>query len=436
MTHDTPRAGEGDHGTTAEGGRNRWRRVMIELRKELGPTGASAALVRQLRPDAPRLVEDIVSRIQHEVPGYAGPTSGRRHRLIQMAVSAAVGHFLDMIEGRTDTGRGVDDLFRRMGYGEALDGNDLTLMRASFRIATHDSWGSLRTFATDQESSAAMLGQLGDVLFGYIEHLAEQFTIGFEGAHKALDRDVGLARTRLLDSLLSEASRADIQTYATNAVWPLPESFVVMSATFHGQFPNLGELETSMLLRADTSPALIICDAEEATQVADELGRLVAGIRIAVSWPVPIAEIPDAHRWATRTLQLVARGVIAPLPIIHCADHATQLWLHAEPALRRRRCQELLRPLLTETPNSREILSETLLAWLESRDSAPAIAARLGVHPQTVRYRWKRINELFGEDLHNSEFVVQVTMLLKASIPLWRAGDQSDFDRSWTGDGK
>ena len=92
-------------------------------------------------------------------------------------------------------------------------------------------------------------------------------------------------------------------------------------------------------------------------------------------------------------------------------------------------CQDLLRPLLAETPNSREILSQTLLVWLETRDSAPAIAAQLGVHPQTVRYRWKRINELFGDDLHDSEFMVQITMLLKASVPLWQAGDQSDFER-------
>ncbi|WP_257440825.1 helix-turn-helix domain-containing protein [Nocardioides daeguensis] len=67
--------------------------------------------------------------------------------------------------------------------------------------------------------------------------------------------------------------------------------------------------------------------------------------------------------------------------------------------------------------------------WLETRDSAPAIAARLGVHPQTVRYRWRRINQLFGEALHDPEYVIQLTLVLKASIALWIAGDQSDFER-------
>lgn len=48
---------------------------------------------------------------------------------------------------------------------------------------------------------------------------------------------------------------------------------------------------------------------------------------------------------------------------------------------------------------------------------------------QTIRYRWKRINELFGESLRDPEFVTQLLLLLKASVPLWVAGDQSDFDR-------
>jgi DNA-binding PucR family transcriptional regulator len=96
--------------------------------------------------------------------------------------------------------------------------------------------------------------------------------------------------------------------------------------------------------------------------------------------------------------------------------------------MRQRLCQELLEPLLAETPNSRTILSETLLAWVETRDSAPAIAARLDVHPQTVRYRWKRINELFGEVLQDPDFVLQLTLVLKASVPMWKAGNQSDFE--------
>lgn len=409
---------------------------MTELGKLLDPHGPAAGLVRQLRPDVPRLVESMVDQIQGEVPAYAGPTSGGRRRLIMMAAGAAINTFLDLVDGTPTNTQRVDDLFRRMGHGEAADGNDLSHIRMAIRISTRDAWDKLRAYTTEHETSAALLGHLGDGLFGYVEHLAEQVEIGFDSAQRTANRDVGGARSRLLEGLLAGAPNDTTQAHASDAVWPLPESFVVMSATFHGGFPTMVELEPRTLPRIDSSPALFVCSAADSAEIIALLQHHVTGIRIAISWPVTVDEIPDARRWTERTLRLVGQGVIAPIPVIYCADHSIQLWLHAEPSLRRRQCQELLKPLLSETPNSREILSETLLAWLETRDSAPAIAARLGVHPQTVRYRWKRINELFGEDLRDSESVVQLTMLLKASIPLWRAGDQSDFDLSQGSDGE
>ena len=409
---------------------------MTDLRKELDPDGPAAGLIRGLRPALPQLVEDIVNQVQRDEPAYAGPTTGARRRLLITAVGAATSCFVDTLEGKPAAGRRVDDLFRRMGYGEARDGHDLGPMHTALRIATRDSWDRLRSFASEHEISAELLGQLGDALFGYVDHLNEQVTFGFDGARHALERDVGPARLRLLDSLLSGAAPTQIQENAETAVWSLPTSFVVMSAAFRGPFPSVTELESSLLVRADASPALIVCDSADTAEVTEELQQRLPHVRIAVSWPVPIAMIADAHRWTTRALQLVDSGVIPPSPLITCADHIIHLWLQAEPALRRRQCQELLQPLFAETPNMREILSETMLAWLETRDSAATIGARLGVHQQTVRYRWKRINELFDEDLQNPEFVLQVTMLLKASIPLWKAGDHSDFDNSRTGEAR
>nr|WP_246280365.1 helix-turn-helix domain-containing protein [Nocardioides daedukensis] len=174
---------------------------------------------------------------------------------------------------------------------------------------------------------------------------------------------------------------------------------------------------------------VVLCASERAAAVIDALKALSPAPRVVACWPVPAADVPSAWVWVNRALALVDAGIIPARPVIECLRHRSEIWLHAEPVLRRQLAQELLEPLFNETPNSRDILSETLLVWLETRDSAPAIAARLGVHPQTVRYRWKRINELFGEDLHDPEFVLQMTMLLKASVPMWIAGDQSDFER-------
>ena len=49
-----------------------------------------------------------------------------------------------------------------------------------------------------------------------------------------------------------------------------------------------------------------------------------------------------------------------------------------------------------------ERLEETLLAWLEG-GGAPEAAKALSVHPQTVRYRLKKLRDLFGDALDNPD---------------------------------
>jgi hypothetical protein len=388
-------------------------------------------LTREVRAMIPEVVERTSATIQTRVPTYAGPPTGRRHRLIALATSAAIEHFLDAVERPGLPTRSVDELFRRMGHGEATDGHDLTAMRAAFRIVTMEAWNLLRDEAIAQDWSAGALGWLGDALLAFTEHLAEQIRHGYEGALRALEQDPRRARARLIERLLDGAPLADVHPLSITAAWSLPSTFVLVALTpvDDAELPDLTVLADRYLLRTDGATAVLVATLEDRSALIAQLRGGEDHYRIATSWAVEREAIPDAWRWTRRALELVDRGVIPALPVIDCSEHRAQLWLHSEPGIRQRLCQELLRPLLAETPNSREILSETLLAWLESRDSAPAIAAKLGVHPQTVRYRWKRINELFGEELREPEFVTQATMLLKASVPLWKAGDQSDFER-------
>lgn len=411
---------------------------MTGLHEEIDPDDIRVAILREARTSMPDLVKRITSNVQGSVQSYAGPATGRRRKLIDLAVTAAVGHYLDTITDPEASGRRVDELFRRMGHGEATEGHDLLAMQAAFRIASHEAWIKIRTFATENNLSGAALGSLGDALFTYIEHLADQTQNGYEAARRALDKDPVLIRGRLLAGLLKGIPMPDIRGLAASAGWPVPASLVVVTLAPGEEtpVPPLPDLGQRPLVRADSTTVTIVADADALTKLLKALKPKLDGIHATISWAVPPEQVPDAWRWTRRAVKLLRQGVIPPDPIIRCADHRTQLWLHAEPALRQRMCQELLRPLLAESPNSREILSETLLAWLESRDSAPAIAAKLGVHPQTVRYRWKRINELFGDSLRDPTFVIQVTMILKASVPLWKAGDQSDFERFRTEDGE
>jgi PucR C-terminal helix-turn-helix domain len=50
-----------------------------------------------------------------------------------------------------------------------------------------------------------------------------------------------------------------------------------------------------------------------------------------------------------------------------------------------------------------ERLTAALTVWLEEQGRLQAVADRLGIHPQTARYRLNRLRELFGDALDDPD---------------------------------
>ena len=377
-----------------------------------------------MKPRLPQLVERITTQIQGQVSAYAGPRSGRRRRLIEQAVTGAVHHFVGIIEGRPGPGHGVDELFRRMGRGEALDGHSLQAMREAYRIATRDAWAELHQFALTQGLTATVLGKFGDELFSYMDHLTDEVSVGYRSGRNALDRDTQRAHEQLLAALLTAADFTEVQRLASIAAWPLPTQLVVFAGVVPAEtpLPDAVLFESDLLARIERPVSVFVCDAAYVAEARREAWDAFGGGHLAVSWPVSLDEVSDALRWTRRALELAQLGVLEADGVINCEDHLLALWLYAEPRLRQRVCHDLLAPLLAEAPHNREVLSATLLAWLETHDSAPVLAEHLGVHPQTVRYRQKRLLAMFGDQLTDPDHALAVVLALKASIPLWAAG--------------
>lgn len=381
----------------------------------------------------------VVDRIRAEVPAYAGPVGGRRHQLLSSATDAAIHALLEGPATRESARRKVDELFHRMGWGEAQDGNPPDHLHHALTVATRAAWDHLADHAVTTNCTTRALRDVTNEVIGYVDHLRAQLLAGhgLSVAHPRMDEQ--RARLTLLRFLrTTTAGRVSplaplgvdlvqLSELAEQARWPVPDQVVALAVSFYGDCPPVPQ-RPDLLWTQEGNRLQVLCAASAAEELAGRFERSGSDRRVVISWPVAPVEAGTALLWTIRALDLVQAGVIAPASVVRCEEHVTQLWLHSEPSMRKRLCQDLLQPLLAEAPNSREILSETLLVWLETRDSAPAIAARLDVHPQTVRYRWRRINELFGESLRNPEFVIQMTLVLKASVAMWKGGDQSDFE--------
>lgn len=72
-----------------------------------------------------------------------------------------------------------------------------------------------------------------------------------------------------------------------------------------------------------------------------------------------------------------------------------------------------LAPLAGMRVPYRERLAETLLCWLQCSRNANEVAARLGVHPQTVRYRLRQLDGLFGDRLQDPDGGFELELALR-----------------------
>ena len=100
--------------------------------------------------------------------------------------------------------------------------------------------------------------------------------------------------------------------------------------------------------------------------------------------------------------------------MLDAADHTTALLLRSD----RRLTQELVRarlaPLAGLGAGPRARLTATLAAWLATQGRLQAVAERLHVHPQTVRYRLAQLRELFGDALEDPQRRFELELALRA----------------------
>lgn len=88
-------------------------------------------------------------------------------------------------------------------------------------------------------------------------------------------------------------------------------------------------------------------------------------------------------------------------------------WLPTDPGMRRAMVDRVLGPLLGLEGTSTKRLVETLRVWLQSGQRAGVAAQRLEVHPHTLSYRLRRIEQLTGRDLSSPAVIVELWLALE-----------------------
>lgn len=376
------------------------------IKPKLHPAAAAA-----IQPTLPGLAQEIVAAIQREVPEYAGPLQGPFGRAILTGTEQALRRFLDDT-GPEDTEAGR--IYQALGRGEHRAGRSLDALQAAYRVGARVAWRRVSRLAADAAVPIEAQHELAEAIFAYIDQLAAESVEGYAEAQAAQAGSLLRRREELLMLLLTEppAPAAAIEAAAVDAGWRVPQRIAMVAVT-----PGAA----SRVARRLSGDALHGGNDESGYVAVPEPGALTAELAAAarrydaaagLGPSLPLAEAPRSARWA-----LLALGQASPGEMVEAEAHLADLALAASPDIVRALRDRALAPLDGETATSRARLESTLMAWLRHRGAQAAVAAELGVHPQTVRYRLRRLRELFGAALEDPDRRFALELALRADPP-------------------
>jgi len=352
----------------------------------------------------------------------AGPLQLGQSAVLRRSVAQAVDLFLQRLADPGVPVKPVYDRFRRLGVLQARSGRSLDALRGGYQVATSILWRRLRAAATELRLPAGVLGEWLAAVLDYLDSLSEESMLGYR---RASERD-GQWQPRLLDIILSPDHHPAwlLGQLAALGGWPVPQQVVAVAVQAAPELPLPGAARMPAGTLADLHrvPAVLLYPAPLDAGARATLAAVFAGHTVALGCPVRLVDAAASLRWAQRCLELAGTGVLTGGPVLDAVEHRATLWLHAEPLLRHQLGSAVLAPLLRQPPHTRRILAETMLAWLETRGSAPALAARLGKHAQTVRYRMRRLHEIFGDDLSDAERCFEIYLVLRTDGQFWQDG--------------
>lgn len=372
------------------------------------------SLGKELRPYIGHAAAAMTREVQRSVAAYSLPLRGVFGRVLVVSCERAVRQYVDCIgdpDVRHDAWTGF---YRMRGRIEFTEGRSLEPLHDSATIGARAGWRAMQPIVRGLGVGPDIVALAAESVFVYVDELCATTIEGYQEAQAKAEGAVPARRRRLLELIAQapEGSACSIASLAEGPGWRLPKTAAMVALQRAPGAPDFPAdlFDDSVLLDLQaTEPYLLATDPD--ADLAPLKDALI-GWRAAVSPVVPLADAPAALRTARRALLLTSDD--APGPVVWCRDHLATLWLLAEDFLGAELAKQSLDPFTSLSEKQQERLSETLLAWLETRGGAPEIAQRLGVHPQTVRNRLRQLEELFGDRLKDADDRLGMQLALRA----------------------
>ena len=407
-----------------------------------------------IRAENVRLAPEIVREIRRQIPEYARPLDGSFGVGIRQGSARALARFADLVAGgeASTAGAAADEsaqVYRALGRGEWREGRSLDALQAAYRLGARLAWRRYAQAARRTGLPPTALAVLAEALFAFIDEMAAASVEGYAEARAEGLGTLRRSRQRLVELLTGGAAEPVLRAAGVAARWELPERIAgvaVLPAAGGGRgtagtggaagtagtaraagrpggragaadsslAAGLRTLPSALAEPGGPEPLLFLADPDTPGRI-EQLGRVLAGRTAVVGPVVPGPQAAQSLRWARTVAARLPQGVRSGL--VHCDRQLSSVLLLGDEELVRLLGDRRLAPLTGLTAKRRARLEATLLVWLEtSRGSAPEVAERLGLHPQTARQRMRRIEALFGPALADPDARFEIEVALRGRL--------------------
>ncbi|MFI9256126.1 PucR family transcriptional regulator [Streptomyces sioyaensis] len=363
--------------------------------------------IRQQLTGSPRVVASIVTAVRAQVPAYADLDDGRLHEVRAIA-AWALERMLQL--WATDGALTPADLrrFRGIAAARAADGRPVQAVLRAYRVAA--------TVLTDEVAACTPAPDAPDAFalvrmaLTTLDTLSEEMATAYTATSEDLAADRDRALRLLLDDLIAgrHASVGALTARAARLGSQLPDPYCLLVAEpVEADGPAVTQEAALGLLAAlagdghDTTSLATVRGSRLVLLLPPAAGDAAAealrerGLRGCAISGESQDRIAAAYRLAADALDTAPAHAHHPARVLTDGDAQVLALLGGRPAAAPEQISRLILGPLVQP--GRGHLREALTSYLDT-GSANAAARSLGLHPQSLRYRLRRIAELTLRD--------------------------------------
>jgi hypothetical protein len=393
----------------------------------------ASIIISAVRARLPELVDRIVARIRREIPFYAATDVVRADDLRE-SVRANVDYILDSLAGSATANLSAPNV---TGRTRAAQGAPLAEMLTAYRVGIAEIWSTLVVTARGLPGvSADHVIDLADAVFAAQNAYSDAALAAYRDESREILRTRERERAAMVEVILTGVHARDARgpdgdadaAQAGDTLWelaqtlrlPLDGAFLVIAAEAHLGHDPLPGVEGALAVadvrsvwRLDPEVCLgIVCLPDRSrNEAALAVLNRRATRRIGAS-PV-FAELRQAS-WALQLARLALGSHPGSSGVEQFRDSPIDMLVAAAPQAALGTAHAVLGSLLDLPKDELDLLLGTFEVWVRASGSATGAGAALYCHPNTVRYRLRRIEAGTGRTLSSPGDVAELVTAVRA----------------------